>query len=246
MKTLTISVANLQAGVATTKGLAHYLTTWWKYWLPHSDKPLKQAGEIMKHEGVDISFLIEVSGKSFHSGYRSQPDVVANAAGLENRQFFTTKKFTFFTHEGLSILSKYPLSNPQIHPLKKGILDWPMAECTVEIEGKKITLFLAHLALGPRVRKIQFQQIADILKNRQGPIILAGDFNEAHEDSFEMLLRETSLKYSCSEKSFPSWKPKHAFDRILFSGELKPTHQFIPEGPKLSDHLPLVVKSELI
>jgi endonuclease/exonuclease/phosphatase family metal-dependent hydrolase len=94
------------------------------------------------------------------------------------------------------------------------------------------------------VRKIQFQQIAEIIKSRQGPIILAGDFNEAGESPFEMLLRETSLKHSCSAKTFPSWRPQHAFDRILLSKEFTPTDQFVPEGPKLSDHLPLVVKTE--
>lgn len=244
MKTLTLSVANLQAGVATTKGYAHYPTTWWKYWLPHSDKPLREAGEMMEREDVDISFLIEVSGKSLHSGYRSQPDVVANSARLENRQFFTAKKFTFFTHEGLAILSKHPLSDPKIHLLKKGILDWPMAECTVEIEGRKITLFLAHLALGPNVRAAQFKEIAEIIKRIDGPVILSGDFNEANMEPFEMLLRETALKHSCFAKTFPSWNPKHAFDRILLTGQFNPTESFVPEGPRLSDHLPLIVKSE--
>lgn len=242
---LTIAVANVQAGVGTTDDVFHYITTWWKYWLPHSDRPLQKTGEMMKREGVDLGFLIEVSGSSLQSGYRSQNDVVADSAELDKRKFFTTKEFRLFTHEGLGIISRHTITNPKIHPLQKGILSWFLAEGTIEIDGKKITLFLAHLALGPKVRAAQFRQIAEIVKNTSGPIILAGDFNETREEPFEMLLHETSLKHSCPARTFPSWKPKHSFDRILLTNDFTVIKQYIPQSETVSDHLPFVVHAEL-
>src|SRR4051812_36725302 len=98
---LTICVANVQAGVGTTGGMLHYITTWWKYWLPHSDRPLMKTGEMMKRENVDLGFLIEVSGPSLQTGFNSQNDIVAESGGLSERQFFTEKLPNRLTQEGL-------------------------------------------------------------------------------------------------------------------------------------------------
>ena len=242
---LTICTFNLQSGVATTGGIWNYFTTIWKYWLPHSDEPLIKAGEMMKREGVDLGFLVEVSGPSLQSGYKIQNDIVGDAAKLDQRQFYTMKKPRRITQEGLGFISRYPLSNPKIHPLSRGILTWYLVEATLDMNGKKATLFLAHNALGPKVRAKQFREIADIIRDRKGPIILAGDFNEAKEGPFEMLLRETPLTQVYGAKSFPSWKPRGAFDRILFSKEFKITEHYMPKHELVSDHLPYIVKAEL-
>lgn len=242
---LTICTFNLQSAVATTKGVWQYPFTIWRYWTPHSDKPLVKAGEMMKREGVDIGFLVEVSGPSLQSGHKIQNDIVGNAANLSERQFFTMKKPRRITQEGLGFVSRYPLSNPKIHPLSRGILTWYLAEATLDVNGKKVTLFLAHNALGPRVRARQFKEIAEIVKQRSGPIILAGDFNESKEEPFQTLLRETPLKKCCGARSFPAWKPRFAFDRILLSKEFRVIEEYAPEGELVSDHLPYLVKVEL-
>lgn len=243
---LTICVANVQSGVCNTKGFLEYPFVMWKYWLPHSNAPLIKAGEMMKRENVDLSFLIEVSGPSLQSGYRNQNDVIANSAGLGERQFFTMKEPKRLAQEGLGIISHFPLPNHKIHPLSRGILTWYLGESCIEINGKKITLFIAHLALGSKVRAKQFKEIAGILKSVKGPIILAGDFNEPTDAPFEMLQRETSLKHSCSAKTFPSWKPRYQFDRILLSQEFRVIDQYVPQGELISDHLPFIVKAELV
>ncbi len=243
---LTICTYNLQAGVGTTKGVWQYLFTMWKYWLPHSDLPLEKAGEMMKREGIDLGFLVEVSGPSLQSGHHSQNDVVAKSAGLDHRQFFTMKEFRPLTQEGQGVISRYPLSNPKIHRLKRGILTWFLSECTADVNGMEVALFVAHQGLGPRLRSVQFKEIADILKTRIGPMILAGDFNESKEEPFQMLTRETPLTQVYGAKSFPSWRPRSAFDRILLSKEFKVLNHYTPTGELVSDHLPYIVKAELM
>ena len=242
---LTICTYNLQSAVATTKGIWQYPFTIWKYWLPHSDAPLEKAGLMMKREGVDIAFLVEVSGPSLQSGHKIQNDIVGNSAGLKERLFYSMKKPFRVTQEGLGLISRYPLSNPKIHPLKRGILTWYLGEATMDVNGRQVTLFVAHMALGPKVRAKQFKEMVEIIKDRKGPIVLAGDFNESEEEPFNMLLRETPLTQSCSVKSFPAWKPRHAFDRILLSKEFKVIEQYTPSGELVSDHLPYIVKAEL-
>lgn len=141
---INICVTNVQAGVGTTKGAWQYAPTMWKYWLPHSDRPLMQTGQMMKRERVDLGFLVEVSGPSLQTGFRSQTDLVADSAELEHRHFFTEKDPFRLTQEGLGIISRFRLSEPKLHRLRRGIQSWFLAESTLEIEAKKITLFLAH------------------------------------------------------------------------------------------------------
>ena len=244
---INIAAINLQSGVATTKGRFHYALTGWKYWLPHSDKPIHNAGEMIKQEDVDIACITEITEKSLRSGFKSQTEILASSADLKNWNFFSSQKLgKFFFHEGNALLSKSPISNPISRPLHIELnMRMALEEATVEIQGQKISVFIAHLALTRRARQIQISEIIEILKDRTGPMILSGDFNERDPEALDILLTKTPLKRKCNLNTFPSWSPKYPLDYIFLSGEFTVLDCYVPKSPAFSDHKTLIVKTEL-
>ncbi len=243
---MNIAIINLQSGVGTTKGYSHYALTGWKYWLPHSNKPIRDAGKALKLENIDIACITEISEKSLRTGFTSQTSLLAKNSGLQNQHFFSSQtigKFIFY--EGNALLSKYPISNPTSHMLHNELMRLALEEATIDIEGKKITVFIAHLALLKKNREIQVREIIEIIKNRTGPIILAGDFNERNPEELDMLLKQTTLKYRCAIKNFPSWNPKYPLDYVFLSGEFTKPEYYISKSTAFSDHAMLVVRTEM-
>ncbi len=246
MTKITIAAINLQSGVATTKGNFYYALTAWKYWLPHSHKPICEAGKMLKRENVDIACITEISEKSLRTGFRSQTETFAQNAEMKNTHFFSLQKIgKFFFHEGNALVSKYPISDVIHHPLHIELLRIGLEEATVEIENKKISVFIAHTALLQRNREIQIKEIIEIMKSKKGPMILAGDFNARNPKELDIIARETILKQRYTLKTFPSWNPKYPLDNIFLSEKFTVLDCYIPKGMPFSDHMPLIVKAEL-
>lgn len=243
---INIATTNLQSGVSMTKGGFSGFFSFWKYWLPHSDEPFLKAGEILKGENVDIVGITEISEKSLRTGFRSQAEILKNNSDMNNYRFFSTQKFgKLFFHEGKAIFSKYPITNPASHLLYTGFMRTTLDESTIEVEGKKITFFIVHLALLKKHRDIQIKEIIEIIKKTKGPIILMGDFNERDPRELDVFLQETSLVSKCTLKTFPSWNPRYMLDNVFLSKEFNVLDCYIPKNEAFSDHLPLIVKAEL-
>ena len=243
---LTIAAINLQSGVATTKGGWHYALTAWKYWLPHSDWPIIKAGKMLKEEKVDIACVTEISDKSLCTGFGSQIEILAKSAEMAYQHFFSTKvPFAVLRDEGNAIFSRHPVASFASYPLHKELFNTSLDEAAVEVEGKRINIFTAHLALTKKHRDIQVKEIVEILKKKDGPMILAGDFNERNPEALDILLKETPLKHKCTVPTFPSWNRKHSIDYILLSKEFTVLECNIPKSPPFSDHVALVVKAQI-
>ena len=120
-----------------------------------------------------------------------------------------------------------------------------LEEASVDIEGRSVAIFIAHLALTKKHRDIQIKEIIEVIKGRKGPMIFAGDFNERDPKNLDVLLQETPLKIKCTEKTFPSWNPKYPLDYIFLSKEFTVLDCYTPKRAAFSDHLPLVVSAEL-
>jgi endonuclease/exonuclease/phosphatase family metal-dependent hydrolase len=243
---ITIAAINLQSGVKTTRGYWHFALSSWKYWLPHSDRAVKLAGNLLAQENADIACITEISEKSLCTGFQSQLEILGRSAEMQQRDFFSSKiPFAWFRDEGNAILTKHQTSARRSHPLSKELFNCSIDESTIEINGRKITAFVAHLALSKKCREIQVAEIAQILKGRTGPIILAGDFNERDPEALNTWLTETPLRHMCTLPTFPSWKPKWPLDYIFLSGEFSAIECYTPKSPAFSDHAALLVKAEL-
>jgi endonuclease/exonuclease/phosphatase family metal-dependent hydrolase len=246
MTKIIIAAVNLQSGVATTKSNFHYIFTTWKYWLPHSHRPITEAGKMLKKENVDIACITEISEKSLRTGFRSQTETLAHSAEMKHAHFFSSQKVgKFFFHEGNALLSKYQATNFASHLLYIELMNMALEEATIEIAGRKITVFIGHLALLKKNRDIQIREIIEIINNQEGPIILVGDFNARNGAELDVIVKETRLKHRRTLKTFPSWNGEYPLDNIFLSEEFTVLDCYIPEGIAFSDHAALIVKAEL-
>jgi endonuclease/exonuclease/phosphatase family metal-dependent hydrolase len=151
---------------------------------------------------------------------------------------------------GNAILSPHPLDlggqwDISAHRFeKRGLL---AARAT--FHDRSITLLCAHLALTRQARLRQMQWIAHWIAREaaDGPLVLAGDFNDWKNDSVplfgELGLREVATELGSPGKTFPAFSPALALDK-MFVRDVTPVEWLAPDPRTawLSDHLPYMAR----
>ncbi len=229
-----VGIYNLQSGVATTKGFWHYLTTAWKYCLPHGSEYIHWAGELTKTENIDIIGLAEIDAGSYRTRQQDQLEVFTNSAKLPYKAFFPT--LTMRTaHQGNAVCSRFPALSFHNHKLPG--LGEPrfLGQTKIDLGKQKLNFFVTHLSLDRFHRAEQIEAVAAIVDATSGPTILVGDFNVFHHDEM-WLLHESRLVMATADATFPSWRPNRALDYIFFSKEFR-ILQSKTNPAKFSDHL---------
>ncbi|QQG38899.1 MAG: endonuclease/exonuclease/phosphatase family protein [Candidatus Woesearchaeota archaeon] len=231
---------------------------WWQYlkfWTTffHPRKIERSIIEELKKHNPDIIGLIEIDFGSI----RSRKDM-ANFFARNLNMGYVVQKIKYpkkgllklfhlipiLRKQGNAIISKYPLENIRYHHLSVGTKR-TVIEASIKIP-KKITILLAHLALGKNTRLIQIKELTNIVKKIKNSVILMGDFNTFDgKKEINDLLINTNLndKYNISSKNintYPSFTPNKRIDYILTSNKLK-VKQHKPLKLKLSDHLPVLL-----
>jgi endonuclease/exonuclease/phosphatase family metal-dependent hydrolase len=119
-------------------------------------------------------------------------------------------------------------------------------------DGPEVTLLCAHLALTRASRLRQMSWIAHWIEHHasQGPLILAGDFNDWRNDSVPLFkdigLAEVATLLGRSGRTFPAFSPALALDRMFVRGLSPVSWQTPPrETAWLSDHLPYIARLRL-
>jgi endonuclease/exonuclease/phosphatase family metal-dependent hydrolase len=154
---------------------------------------------------------------------------------------------------GNAILSPHPLDlggrwDISAHRFeRRGLL---VARMT--FNGKVITLLCAHLALTRSARLRQMLWIAEWIAHGapDGPLILAGDFNDWKNDSVpifaEAAMREVATELGVSGRTFPAFSPALALDKMFVRG-LTPVEWVAADqrAAWLSDHLPYIARLRL-
>jgi endonuclease/exonuclease/phosphatase family metal-dependent hydrolase len=116
----------------------------------------------------------------------------------------------------------------------------------IEIEAYGIRLYLVHLALQKSVRKKQLEYLASLVK-KDGPTIIAGDFNTFSGASELVEFKKKLGLYNPNRRNhptYPSWHPAKQLDFMLCSKEIR-TKNFTVYDVKYSDHLPLLLDFEI-
>ncbi len=216
---------------------------------------LKQSGETL--EGIvdfvrqvapDVIGLVEVDGGSFRTGNLCQAQQIADRLGLYH--VIETKyglhsvagKVPLLNKQGNAVLSSSPIQSHRYHYFEQGV-----KRLVIEVRLQFMTVFLVHLSLTYRNRQYQLERLFRLIKEVEGPVILAGDFNVLWGNKeLDLFLGATGLinANSKGKPSHPSSSPKRQLDFILHSPELVVTHFEIPEV-LYSDHAPLVCDLEL-
>lgn len=154
-------------------------------------------------------------------------------------------------HHGNAILSKIPIVQHANHDVSilpashRGVLH------AVTEEG--VHVFCAHFGLLALERHYQIARLLRLLQAipHDAPLVLAGDFNDWHEQSHRRL-RAAGLREAFEEaagrvqKTFPAHWPILRMDRIYFRGLRLRTAQRLDgaEWRRLSDHCPLWAELE--
>ena len=125
-----------------------------------------------------------------------------------------------------------------------------MIEATIHLP-KKVTLLLAHLALGGETRAQQIKELIKMVNNIKNPVILMGDFNTFRgEEEIQALLEKTHLHHqfemdkTSQTLTEPTFHPSKRLDYILTSKQIKVKNYQVLNF-HFSDHLPLMVDFEV-
>lgn len=241
---LRIAIANLQTGIGTTRGYWHYLTTAWKYRLPHDSRPIEQAARFLREARIDVAALCEIEAGSRRTRGVDQLALLGDIAGMPSRSFFPTRVVGARVNQGNALASPHPLRPVANHPLPGVGEPRFLSEGELDFNGRPIRVLVTHLSLEHKLRTPQIHRIARLVNRSSGPTILAGDFNIA-ESAELSLLRESILDRAIGGATFPAWGPRKSLDHLFFSVHFEFRRSYVYDGELFSDHLPLVAEVRL-
>lgn len=209
---------------------------------------LEAIAKVIKDQKPDIVALQEVDVNTARSGKINEASMLALKLGFKS--FFFAKAID---HEGgdygVAILSKYPLSENQIHrlPTQETTKGEPRVLATAQVTlpgGRKIRFGVTHLDAqkSDTNRLLQVAEINKIAVAEQLPLIVAGDLNATPESAVIKMFDEQFTR-TCSDCAFtiPVINPTKTIDFIGFSKSSNievVSHQVVPER-YASDHLPV-------
>ena len=234
-------------------GLWYDYLKFWKIFFPPKGLDREIVDQLKKLK-PDILALVEVDTGSFRS---KKDEVVFFEKNLGMKYFVEKIKYPFeswlklfhytpiLNKQANAIIAKEKLSKVKYHVFHEGTKR-VIIEATIHVP-KKVTLLLAHLALGKRTRAKQINELTKIVNNIKNSVILMGDFNTFNgEEEIRKLLKETHLhhKFEMDKKSQtltqPTFHPSRRLDYVLTSKGIKVKNYEVLNF-HFSDHLPLMV-----
>jgi len=240
------------------------LGAWWEYlkfWRVLRTPPTLKNRIIaaLRKRKPDIFAMVEADIGSFRSRHKDQVRYFADQLGfksIEEAIKYPLQGWLRLFHyvpilnkQANAIISRYRISSTKYHVLHEGTKR-VVIEVTVHVP-EKLTLLLAHLALGASARRRQIHELVGIVNAIPNPVILMGDFNTFHgESEILYLLKHTHLfhrwKLSPNAKyTEPAVAPSRRLDYVLTSDHVHVKHYHALDF-KFSDHLPLEVDFDVM
>lgn len=234
-----------------------YFKFWRLFFSPkHLDEKVINAFKKLK---PDVIALVEVDTGSLRNRGKDEVKYLARKIGFSN--FIEKIKYPlngwFRMFHYVPILDKQAnglISRYKLHDIKYHILHEGTKRMVIQANidcPKKITLLIAHLALGKKARQKQVEELIKIVNSIKNPVILMGDFNTfngVHE--IKKLLEKTHLydKINLDKEDLPltepAWHPSRRLDYILTSKGIK-VKKYKILNFHFSDHLPLMIDFEV-
>ncbi len=214
-----------------------------------------KSAEVIKSINADVITLNEV-GKHLPSFIKEHASFLAGYCGYKYFSFAKATMFGRFPY-GNAILSKYPLSNVTVIPVRKfarsipgvtvpGIYE-PRCILCADIEcGSAVRVICTHLGLFPDEQKDGLRAVAKELAKRDIPTIFMGDLNinDMKESNVRITPMKKLLTDVCDNSkilTYPAKKPKKRLDYIFISDTIDVDDVFAFRSTA-SDHLPLVAR----
>ncbi|QDH80360.1 hypothetical protein FKX85_15465 [Echinicola soli] len=243
------SINTSREGNGTLKVMSYNV----KYCAPYksSTPDLDSIARIISHTDADIVFLQEIDRNTTRSGKVNQLELLSQKTGLT--YYFYGKAISYQGGEtGLGILSRYPMTDQQIHHLPRVELDGKyvsyriLMTAAITVEQKQLTIANTHMELTPENRELQVPAIDSVLSSSPYPVIFGGDFNATPEGPTMTSFSERGYASTCEgdqSKCFtiPSRDPDRKLDYILFRPRTSfgvKSHEVLQT--EASDHLPII------
>jgi endonuclease/exonuclease/phosphatase family metal-dependent hydrolase len=237
---------NIRYGAGVGKRL--HLPVPYSGYLKRTNGNLGQIIDFIKLVNPDIVGLLEVDSGSYRSEKINQAETIATE--MKQDHVYQSKypsdslaqMVPLVNKQGNAILTNQKIMGHNFHYFREGI-----KRLVIELELKDFNIFLVHLSLKFRHRQYQLQDLHEMVKNVEKPVLVAGDFNVLWGDrELELFLAATGLRSANhqGQPSHPSRAPRRQLDYIFHSPEIRATDFQIP-NVKLSDHVPLVCDFEV-
>ena len=190
------------------------------------DKELSAIAEDIVNCGADIVGIQEVDMFADRSGNIDMLDIIAKKAGFEYKLFVHAINIKGGEY-GTSIISKYPIVESEIIPLKsfeggpRKIEDRSVGATVIDVLGHKVNFLNTHLSFEFSDAIIyHFDQVAEILKDHDSYIITA-DYNTNNFSLFDKFHDSKTVNNSEKELfSFPrSETTGSGIDNIVMSSD---------------------------
>ena len=234
---------------------------------PQADTGINTSGNVLERTTDAEGLIIKVMTVNLHNGRdlegkdnlqdflallnREKPDLVAlqeverrHLAALRSTGWNVTPGFNANRPDfrfGNVIITPHRLVYQRHHYLPGDLEQRGINEVAVEIDGQYFTVFNTHLGLGRMERESQLGEILRIAAERDGPILLTGDFNTGPQDRLFQMLPEGFFEagnvYNLPN-TFPISNPRFRIDMIWASSDwVLEDAQVLPW--KGSDHFPV-------
>ena len=217
-------------------------------YLKRTNGNLTQIIDFVREVNPDIIGLLEVDSGSYRAEKSNQAEAIANE--IKQYHVYQSKypndslaqKVPVVNKQGNAILTSQSIVSHKFHYFNNGI-----KRLVIELELKNFNIFLVHLSLKFRHRQYQLQELHQMIKNLDKPVLVTGDFNVLWGDrELQLFLAATGLSSANGEgqPSHPSRAPRRQLDFIFHSPGIEVTNFYIPQV-KLSDHVPLICDFEI-
>ncbi len=206
---------------------------------------LERIAKLIREQEPDVVALQEVDNKCRRSKSVDQAAELARLTGMHGA---FGKAMDYDGGEyGQAILSRYPIGETKVHRLPGEGEPRIAFEAGIEADGGKFAFVTVHLDHQREERRLkQVETLVAVLGEVEGPVILAGDFNDVPGSA---ALKAFGDPWRAVEKkepalTCPAGKPRVEIDHIFVRG-------FVPAGKAevlpeavASDHRPVAAVVE--
>lgn len=207
-----------------------------------------RVARVISELGCDTVGLQEVGGKHDRTG-AMQLELLARDTGMEAvagatiiRHEYSYGNALLTTRKVLAV-RRHDLSYKKSEP--RGALD-----VDIDVSGITVRVVVTHLGLSAAERRQQVTQIIEILQeiSPDEPLVILGDMNEWAPGGEALKWLHGLMDEAPSKRSFPSWCPLFALDRVWSRPRGSLTHFDVHRtsaARRASDHFPVKAVIEL-
>jgi endonuclease/exonuclease/phosphatase family metal-dependent hydrolase len=199
---------------------------------------------LIARQAPDVVALQEIEGRGRTEG--GQPFAILKAAfgghAAEARTIVGADGYY-----GHMLISRWPIRDAELHDISFSRRE-PRCAISAEVAAPAgvLRVFSTHFGLQFRERRWQSVRLANLVAQVEGPVLVAGDFNEWGWRGAVGRALSPILAGRTRLRTYPAWHPSFALDRIYCRPAAMLGKSWTdPACRKASDHLALIAEINL-